>query len=163
MAQVVAPEAFTVFVNPATPINELMDALVKATGCRMGNVDVPWQALDSKTCASECSSVEMKMRLAVGGQDYSLSEAPGFISAYDGGECRPANTRELLVFLATYVKEQLRYPEYPVVAFGEHGDERGPIVAYAYISGQGDRMLYIGRPSDTCKWEAGCRFLVVKK
>lgn len=159
MSQVVTPETFTVFVNPATPINELMEGLVRATGCRMGNVDVPWSALGSKVSAYECSSVEMNMRLAVSCRDHQHSDALEFLGAYEGGNWRPANARELIVFLMTLVDEQLKHP---VVALGETDDLLGHIVAYAYKF-EDRRMIFIGRPSDTCKWEAGCRFLVVKK
>ncbi len=159
MTQATVAEVFTVYVNPATPIDELVEALARATGCRMGNVDVPWQVLDFKVSASQCSAVEMKMRLAVCQTDLTPARALPFIDSYREGTCRPANARELIIFLTTFVEEHLKYP---IVAVGEAGDLRGPIVAYAYLF-EGRRLIFVGRPSSDCKWGAGCQFLVVEK
>lgn len=150
-------EVFTTFVNPAIPIRELVDALARATGCQMGNEDVPWQSLAGIVAPPPRPSVETKIRLRECENDYSGAEAIALIGI--NGTDRPANARELIVFLTTFAGEQLKYP---IVALGEPGDAAGPIVAYAYMVG-GMRMLFIGRPSETCRWEVGCQFLVAEK
>ncbi len=160
--QTATQKTFTVFVNSAIPIGEVMDALVRATGCRMGNVDVPWQSLKSRNSAPPCFSVKAEMKLTSYICDLPTDEAIAFAGQHEGGTYQPATAHELVTFLTTFVKEQLEFPQYPVVALGEPGDECGPIVAYAYMAGN-QRMLFISRPTPNCKWEAGCRFLIVKK
>ncbi len=131
-----------------------MEQLVAQTGCKLGNMDTPWKALDSRTLAPPEASIETKMKLLACEQDLSSSEA---LQLATKNATRAATVRELLSFLWIKPEEQLNYP---IVALGEPGADDGPIVAYSYMVG-GVRMLFIGKPSDTCKWEAGCRLLVV--
>lgn len=145
---------FTTLVSHTTPISRLMEVLVEKTGCRMGNIDAPWPVLNSRVLAPPESSVETKIRLCYSDQDLSPDQANSLAIT---SESRPATVRELLIFLWTYPEEQFKYP---LVALGEPGDADGPIVAYGYMVGR-DRLIFIGRPSESCKWEAGCRFLIV--
>ncbi len=148
------PGAVTVFVSHTTPVSKLMELLAKKTGCGMGNLDVPWKTLDSRLLAPPEPSAEMKMGLLADGKDMSSPEA---LLLAEQKSARAATVRELLMFLWTFPEEQLNYP---IVALGEPDAVDGPIVAYSYVVG-GARMVFIGKPSETCKWEAGCRFLVV--
>ena len=94
------------------------------------------------------------MRLVPVTEDLQSRAAMDLIGS---NQSRPASIRELLTFLWTYPEEHLKYP---IIALGEPPDEAGPIVAYSYVA-NGVRLIFIGRPSDTCKWEAGCRLLAI--
>ena len=131
-----------------------MELVVEKTGCKLGSVYNIWAFLDSRVIAPPEASIETKMKLLVHDLDLSSPSASELIGK---NQARAATVRELLTFLWTYPEEQLKYP---VVALGEPPDGNTPIVAYAYMVGN-TRMIFIGVPSDTCKWEAGCRFLVV--
>ncbi len=144
----------TVFVSHTTPVSQAMGLLQEKTGCNVGNLDAPWKTLDSRVITPPEASIETKMKLLVHEQDLSSPDALQLIAK---NATRAATVRELLSFLWLHPEEQLKYP---IVALGEPGADDGPIVAYSYMVGP-VRMIFIGRPSDTCKWETGCRLLVV--
>ena len=145
---------FTVFVSHTTPVSRLMELLAEKTGCRVAERGVPWKTLDTRVIAPPAPSVETKMCLIPVTEDLQSRAAMDLIVS---NQSRPASTCELLAFLWTYPEEHLKYP---IIARGESPDEGGPIVAYSFVA-KNDRLVFIGRPSDTYKCEAGCRLLVI--